>query len=117
MTILPLRMPMLSVQPTLQELHVVEIHVSVFAIHLFGFSIRVAVGQTSMQAPQKSQFDSSIRPPAPKAMRDGKPRPASVMALVWRVSSQARTQRVQMMHICGSNSRNGFAWSGSDCGV
>ncbi len=46
---------MLSVQPTLQELQVVETHSSVFAIHLFGFSRSVAVGQTSMQAPQKSQ--------------------------------------------------------------
>src|SRR3712207_9353417 len=64
-----------------------------------------------MQAPQKSQLDSSTRPPAPKAMRVEKPRPASVIAPVWRSSSQARTQRVQMMHIFGSNSRNGLARS------
>jgi hypothetical protein len=73
---------MLKVQPTLQELHVVETHVSVLAIHLFGFSSSVAVGQTSMQAPQKSQFDSWMAPPAPKAMRVLKPRPASVTAPV-----------------------------------
>jgi hypothetical protein len=60
---------MLRVQPTLQELQVVETQVSVFATHLFGFSSSVAVGQTSMQAPQKSQFDSWMAPPAPKAMR------------------------------------------------
>src|SRR5262245_40154168 len=103
MTALPLRMPMLSVQPTLHELHAVEIHSSLLAIHLFGFSSSVAVGQTSIHAPQKSQFDSWIAPPAPKAMRVLKPRPASVMAPVWRISSQARTQRVQIMHIWGSN--------------
>ena len=80
-----------------------------------GFSISVAVGQTSMQAPQKSQFDSWTGPPAPKAMRVLKPRPASVIAPVWRISSQARTQRVQMMHICGSNSRKGLARSASGC--
>ncbi len=82
MTTLPLRTPMLSVQPTLQELHVVETQVSDLAIHLFGFSSSVAVGQTSMQEPQKSQFDSCTAPPAPKAMRVSKPRPASVIAPV-----------------------------------
>ncbi len=54
----PFLTPMLRVQPTLHELHAVETHCSLFAIHLFGFSSSVAVGQTSMQAPQKSQFDS-----------------------------------------------------------
>ena len=63
------RVPMLIVQPTEQELQVVLVQSSVRAIHLFGFSISVAVGQTSMQAPQKSQFDSWIGPPAPNAMR------------------------------------------------
>ena len=33
------------------------------------------------------------------------PLPASVIACVLCRSSQALTQRVQMMHICGSNSR------------
>ena len=100
-------------QPTEHWVQVVEIQRSVLAIHLFGFSSSVAVGQTSMQAPQKSQFESWTAPPAPKAMRVLKPRPASVIAPVWRISSQARTQRVQMMHICGSNSRKGLARSGS----
>ncbi len=104
---------MLKVQPTLHELQVVETQVSVLAIHLFGFSSSVAVGQASIHEPQKSQFDSWTAPPAPKAMRVSKPRPASVMAPVCRSSSQTRTQRVQMMHICGSNSRNGLARSAS----
>ena len=107
---------MLMLQPTLQELQVVETQRSVsVATHLFGCSISVAVGQTSMQAPQKSQLESWMAPPAPKAMRVEKPRPARVMAPVWRISSQARTQRVQMMHICGSNSRKGLARSASGC--
>src|SRR5690606_13317967 len=113
MTTLPLRTPMLSVQPTLQELQVVETHSSDLAIHLFGFSSSVAVGQTSMQAPQKSQLDSCTGPPAPTSMRAVGPRPARVIAPVCRISSQARTQRVQMMHIWGSNSRKGFARSAS----
>jgi len=73
------------------------------------------VGHTSTQAPQKSQFDSSIAPPAPKAMRVEKPRPASVIAVVWRRSAQARSQRVQRMHICGSNSKKGLPRSGGGC--
>ena len=69
MTILPLRTAMLSVQPTLQELQAVDTQASLRAIHLLGFSSSVAVGQTSMQAPQKSHADSWTAPPAPKAMR------------------------------------------------
>src|SRR5437016_10155997 len=98
---------MLRVQPTLQELQVVDTQVSLRAIHLFGFSSSVAVGQTSIQAPQKSQLLSWMAPPAPKAILVVKPRPARVTAPVWRTSSQARTQRVQMMHIWGSNSSQG----------
>ena len=69
-------------QPTLQLLQVVDTHSSVLAIHLFGFSSNVAVGQTSMQEPQKSQFESWMAPPAPKAMRVVSPRPARVTAPV-----------------------------------
>jgi len=83
---------------------VVVVQASGLATHLFGCSISVAVGQTSMQAPEKSQLLSWMGPPAPKAIMVSQPRPLRVMAPVWRFSSQARTQRVQMMHICGSNS-------------
>ena len=62
------------------------------AAHLLGFSIRVAVGQTSMQAPQKSQSDSCTGPPVPKAIAVVEPLPESVIAPVWRRSAQARTQ-------------------------
>src|SRR5690349_18806806 len=102
MTALPARVPMLIVQPTEQELHVVLIQSSVRAIHLLGFSMSVAVGQTSIHAPQKSQFDSCTGPPEPKAMRVVKPLFEKAIATVWRISSQARTQRVHRMHICGS---------------
>ena len=105
-------------QPPEHCVQVVGVQRSVcVALHLFGCSISVAVGQTSMQAPQKPQFESCTSPPCPKAIRVLKPRPASVIAPVWRISSQARTQRVQMMHIWGSNSRNGFAWSGWGCSI
>ena len=93
------------VQPTEQPLQAELVQSSARPTHLFGFSISVAVGQTSMQAPQKSQSDSCTGPPVPKAIWVSKPLPASEIAPVWRMSAQARTQRVQMMHICGSNSR------------
>src|SRR3712207_3227011 len=101
------------VQPTAHQLHEELDQSSARPTHLFGFSISVAVGQTSMQAPQKSQLDSCTGPPVPKAIIVEDPRPDSEMAPVWRMSAHARTQRVQMMHICGSNSRKGFARSGS----
>ena len=113
----PSRSPYEIVQPTAHELHAEFVQSSERAIHLFGFSISVAVGQTSMQAPQKSQFDSWIAPPVPKAISVVGPLPARLIAPVWRRSAQARTQRVQMMHICGSNSRNGLARSTSGGGV
>ena len=103
--------------PTAHESQVVVVHVSGFATHLFGCSISAAVGQTSMQAPLKSQLLSSIDPPAPNAICRSKPRPPSVIALVCRLSSQTRWQRVQMMHICGSNSMYGFARSAGGCGA
>ena len=46
------------VQPTEQSLQTEFVQSVARPIHLFGFSISVAVGQTSMQAPQKSQSDS-----------------------------------------------------------
>ena len=104
-------------QPTAQELQAELVHSSESAIHLLGFSISVAVGQTSMQDPQKSQLDSWMAPPVPKAMIVVEPLPARLIAPVWRRSAQARTQRVQMMHICGSNSKNGLARSTSGGGV
>ncbi len=43
-------------QPMAQLSQVVVVQVSGLATHLFGCSINVAVGQTSMQAPEKSQL-------------------------------------------------------------
>ena len=43
-------------QPTAQESQVVVVQVSGLATHLFGCSMSAAVGQTSMQAPEKSQL-------------------------------------------------------------
>ncbi|MEE8346628.1 MAG: hypothetical protein V3S20_04690 [Dehalococcoidia bacterium] len=118
MTPRPRREPMLTLQPTLHEVQVVGVQRSVWvADHLVGCSMRAAVGQRSMQEPQKSQLESCTAPPAPNSMRVEKPRPARVIAPVWRSWSQTRTQRVQMMHIWGSNSRNGLAWSGSGCSI
>ncbi|SPV10816.1 Uncharacterised protein [Burkholderia gladioli] len=66
------------------------------------FSCSVAVGQAATQAPQDTHSDSMKLPPSPAATRDSKPRPAIVSAKVPWVSSQARTQRLQTMHLDGS---------------
>ena len=65
------------------------------------FSISVAVGQAWTQAPQEthSQPRKSV---GPGAMRLSKPRPVMVSAKVPCTSSQARTQRLQTMHLAGS---------------
>ena len=66
------------------------------------FSISVAVGQTWTQAPQETQSDSRKLSPCPAVTREPKPRPAMVRAKLPCCSSQARTQRLQTMHLPGS---------------
>jgi len=66
------------------------------------FSSSVAVGQACTQAPQLTQSDSMKLPPCPAVTREPKPRPVMVSAKVPCVSSQARTQRLQTMHLAGS---------------
>jgi hypothetical protein len=63
------------------------------------FSCRVAVGQASTQAPQLTHSDSMKGWSCPGDTRDSKPRPLMVSAKVPWVSSQARTQRLQTMHL------------------
>ncbi|MNN38298.1 hypothetical protein D3C81_1522860 [compost metagenome] len=62
-------------------------------------SVRVAVGQACTQAPQDTQSDSMNDWLVPAATRDSKPRPLMVRAKVPWVSSHARTQRLQTMHL------------------
>ena len=62
------------------------------------FSSSVAVGQTCTHAPQETHSDPR-KLPAPGATFEPKPRPAIVRAKVPWVSSQARTQREQTMHL------------------
>jgi hypothetical protein len=66
------------------------------------FSCSVAVGQASTQAPQLTHSDSMKASSCPGDTRDSKPRPLMVSAKVPCVSSQARTQRLQTMHLDGS---------------
>ncbi|KAF1052727.1 MAG: hypothetical protein GAK34_01184 [Delftia tsuruhatensis] len=66
------------------------------------FSCSVAVGQACTQAPQLTQSLSMKLPPCPAVTRDSNPRPEMVSAKVPCVSSQARTQRLQTMHLLGS---------------
>jgi len=66
------------------------------------FSVRVAVGQAWTQAPQDTHSDSMNDSACPAVTRDSKPRPEIVSANVPCVSSQARTQRLQTMHLEGS---------------
>ncbi|GAC1545788.1 MAG: hypothetical protein NVS2B4_22870 [Ramlibacter sp.] len=71
------------------------------------FSVSVAVGQACTQAPQEthSEFMKSV-PPA--EIMDAKPRPSMVSAKVPWVSSQARTQREQAMHLLASKVKYGL---------
>jgi hypothetical protein len=66
------------------------------------FSCSVAVGQACTQAPQltHSLHEGLVLPG--RHTRDSKPRPLIVSAKVPCVSSQARTQRLQTMHLAGS---------------
>lgn len=66
------------------------------------FSCSVAVGQACTQAPQLTHSDSMKGWSWPGDTRDSKPRPLMVSAKVPCVSSQARTQRLQTMHLDGS---------------
>ena len=66
------------------------------------FSVNVAVGQACTQAPQLTHSLSMKGWSCPGDTRDSKPRPLMVNANVPWVSSQARTQRLQTMHLAGS---------------
>jgi hypothetical protein len=66
------------------------------------FSTSVAVGQALTQAPQETQSDSMKDSPCPAVTREPKPRPVMVSAKLPCCSSQARTQRLQTMHLAGS---------------
>ncbi len=75
---------------------------SAWPIWMTLFSISVAVGQACTQAPQDTQSDSRKGCCSPAVTRDSKPRPEMVKAKVPWISSQARTQRLQTMHLAGS---------------
>ena len=62
------------------------------------FSVRVAVGQASTQAPHETHSDCMNGSFWPADTRASKPRPEMVSAKVPCVSSQARTQRLHTMH-------------------
>ena len=66
------------------------------------FSVSVAVGQAATQAPHDTHSDSMKGSFMPGDTREAKPRPEIVNANVPCCSSQARTQRLQTMHLAGS---------------
>ena len=61
----------------------------------------VAVGQASTQAPQETHSEEK-KSSAPVFTTESKARPSMVSARVPWISSQARTQREQTMHLDGS---------------
>ena len=75
------------------------------------FSCRVAVGHACTQAPHDTHSESMNDSPAPADTFESKPRPSMVSANVPWISSQARTQREQAMHLDGSKSKYGLLWS------
>jgi hypothetical protein len=96
------RISALNEQPTPQSAQVVTTECSGWPISITAFSVRVAVGQAWTQAPQDTHSESMNISDMPAATRLSKPRPEIVSAKVPCVSSQARTQRLQTMHLEGS---------------
>ena len=72
------------------------------------FSSSVAVGQACTQAPHETHSESRKDSPAPALTFESKPRPAIVRAKVPCTSSQARTQRLQAMHLLASKVKYGL---------
>ena len=68
------------------------------------FSCSAEVGQACTQAPQETHSEERKSVP-PAAIAESKPRPSTVSANVPWISSQARTQREQTMHVAGSKSK------------
>ena len=69
------------------------------------FSISVAVGQACTQAPHDTHSEARNDSFMPALTVDPKPRPSIVRANVPWISSHARTQREQTMHLAGSNEK------------
>ncbi len=89
-------------QPTPQYAQVVMTLCSGWPNLITDFSCSVAVGQACTQAPQDTHSEPRKLSWAPADTRDSKPRPSMVSAKVPCTSSQARTQRLQTMHLDGS---------------
>ena len=66
------------------------------------FSCSVAVGQACTQAPQQTHSDSMNGSSCPARRATRSRGPQMVSANVPCISSQARTQRLQTMHLLGS---------------
>ncbi|MNT72225.1 hypothetical protein D3C72_2108040 [compost metagenome] len=75
---------------------------SAWPFSITDFSISVAVGQALTQAPQDTHSESRKVSFCPALTCESKPRPVMVRAKVPCTSSQARTQRLQTMHLAGS---------------
>ena len=88
-------------QPTPQYAQVVTWECSAWPRSMTDFSIKVAVGQAWMQAPQDTHSESMKLPFCPGDTAEAKPRASMVSANVPCTSSQARTQREQTMHFAG----------------
>ena len=94
-------------QPTPQYAQVVITLWSGCPRSTIDFSTSVAVGHACTQAPHDTHSESR-KLVGPLAIFDAKPRPCSVSAKVPWMSSQARTQREQAMHLPGSKSKYGL---------
>ena len=69
------------------------------------FSVRLPVGQAWTQAPQDTHSEARKDCSWLAETWLPKPRPAMVSANVPWISSQARTQREQTMHLAGSKAK------------
>src|SRR5262247_1012054 len=96
------RISALNVQPTPQYAHVVTTECSGWPIWISDFSLSVAVGHAWTHAPHDTHSLARKLSDIPGDTRLLKPRPEMVSANVPCVSSHARTQRLQTMHLPGS---------------
>src|SRR5512145_1134089 len=92
----------LNEQPTPQYAHVVTTARSGCPSWYTEFSMSVAVGHACTQAPQETHSEFMKLSICPGEIWEANPRPSIVSAKVPWVSSQARTQRLQTMHLLGS---------------
>src|SRR6185295_11166620 len=101
-------MPTSKLQPTPQYAHVVRLTYSGLPCVATAFSKSASVGHSLTHAPHETQLEAANPTSLPATTLEAKPRPSIEIAKVPWISSQARTQRAQAMHLFGLNEKKGL---------